>query len=472
MKLIRTLLPVLVTALLAPIVQGAVTLTTLYSFSGSDGANPAGGLVQGADGNFYGTTSQSGFTNQYGTVFRITPGGTFTNLYRLNGASDGAWPELGLVLGSDGNFYGTTAYRGANFKGTIFKATSSGGFSTLVALDSFSGSPGSLLVPGTDGNLYCVGNFGFGTGLGSVFRVSPDGVVNNLASFDGTDGFTGWSFSSDFLLQGTEGNFYGATDYGGPEFNGEFVNPAYGTVFKMAPDGTLTTLASFNGTNGAYVAALTQGRDGNLYGTTDSGGPAFIDDPQFGGQGGYGTVFKLTTNGTLTTLALFNGTNGKGPTSLIQASDGNFYGTTYSGGTNGGRGTVFRLTGDGTLTSLFSFNGTNGAAPDLAPLLQAPDGSFYGTTKSGGVSNKGTIFRLELTPQAPLFQTVTRTGDALTFIWSAVSGKSYQVQHTIDLIQTNWSDLGIPITATNATATASDNVGPDRQRFYRIVLLP
>src|SRR6266851_2549437 len=140
MKLIVTLLPVLVIVLLAPLAQGAVTLTTLYSFSGPDGANPAGGLVQGVDGNFYGTTSDYFFSSQFGTVFRITPEGTFTNLYSLKGGGDGAWPQWGLVLGGDGNFYGTTAYRGANFWGTIFKITPSGDFSTLVALDSFSGS--------------------------------------------------------------------------------------------------------------------------------------------------------------------------------------------------------------------------------------------------------------------------------------------------------------------------------------------
>src|SRR5437762_9166255 len=189
MKFIVTLLPVLVTVLLAPVAQGAATLTTLHSFTGSDGAYPFGGLVQGPDGNFYGTTSDIEFTNQFGTVFRIAPDGTFTNLHSLNGASDGAWPQLGLVLGSDGNFYGTTAYRGANSWGTIFKITSSGDFSTLVALDSFSGSPGSLLVPATDGNFYSVGNFGFGTGLGSIFSVSPDDIVTVLASFAGTNGF-------------------------------------------------------------------------------------------------------------------------------------------------------------------------------------------------------------------------------------------------------------------------------------------
>ncbi len=433
MKSIVTLLPVLVAVLLAPIAQGAVTLTTLYSFNGPDGANPAGGLVQDTNGNFYGTTSDNGFTSQYGTAFRIAPDGSFTNLYSLNGASDGAWPQLGLVLGSDGNFYGTTAYRGANSWGTIFKITPSGDLSTLVALDSFSGSPGSLLVAATDGSLYSVGNFGFGTGLGSLFNVSPDGIITDLVSFQGTNGFTGWSFSRDVLLRGVDGNFYGATDFGGPEFNGEFMNPAYGTVFAMAPDGMLTTLVSFNGTNGAYVSALTQGRDGNLYGATGSGGPAFIDNSMYGGQGGNGTVFKLTTNGLLTTLAVFNGTNGNGPNSLVQASDGDFYGTTSGGGTNGSHGTIFKLTAAGSLTSLFSFNGTNGGNPTYATLLEATNNVFYGTTYSGGASNKGTVFRLSITPPPPELS-ITPDGSGGYFILcDGVSGLTYRLQRAPSL---------------------------------------
>ena len=125
-------------------------------------------------------------------------------------------------------------------------------------------------------------------------------------------------------------------------FAGEYINPAYGTIFMIAPDGMLTTLISFNGTNGDYVNVLTQGRDGNLYGATGSGGPAFVDNPQWGGRGGNGTVFKLATNGALTTLAFFSGTNGDTPTSLVQADNGGFYGTTSYGGAYG-KGTVFKV---------------------------------------------------------------------------------------------------------------------------------
>jgi len=127
MKLIVTLLPVLVTVLLAPMVQAHVTLATLYSFSGSDGANPVGGLARGGDGNFYGVTQYggAGYTGASstgtGTVFRVTREGTFTNLYRFTGGDDGEWPQAGLAPGADGNFYGSTASRGANGWGTVFQ---------------------------------------------------------------------------------------------------------------------------------------------------------------------------------------------------------------------------------------------------------------------------------------------------------------------------------------------------------------
>ena len=151
---------------------------------------------------------------------------------------------------------------------------------------------------------------------------------------------------------------------------------------------------------------------------------------------------------------------------------GNFYGATSTGGANGEYGTIFKITIDGALTSLFSFNGANGASPRYGPLAQAADGSFYGTTYLGGASNRGTIFRLSLTPSPPVLQTVIRAGSTLTLTWSAEAGHTYQVQFLTDLTQTNWSSSGGLITATNSTSTASDTIGADRQRYYRVVLSP
>ena len=465
MNLRNTSLTLLAIVLFAPILHGAVLLTTLHSFTGPDGATPEGGLVLAADGSLYGLTSQDGFTNQFGTVFRISPDGTFTNLYNLNGASDGAWPKLRLALGSDGALYGTTAYRGANFWGTMFRINPSGDFRVLAALDSFSGSAGSPLVPAKDGNFYCIGNFGFGTGLGSLLAATADGVVNYLATFYGTNGFTGWSFDRDILFQGVDGNLYGATEYGGPEFDGEFLNPAYGTVFQATPDGTLKTLFSFNGTNGAYVSALIQGHDGNLYGTTGSGGPAFIDNPTFGGTGGFGTLFKLTTNGEFSTLAIFDSTNGSEPSSLMQASDGNFYGTTQRSSASNARGTIFKMTADGAITTLFFFSGTNGAAPAYSALLEALDGNFYGTTISGGTSNLGTIFRLNTHP-AQLTITAAAGNVILTWLTNATG---FTLQSTTNLAS---SAIWSPVPATPVIVDGQNTVTnpiSGTQQFYRLI---
>ena len=352
----------------------AQKLTTLYSFAGSDGAQPTAGLVQGSDGNFYGTTSQGG-ASETGTVFKITPSGTLTTLHSFAGGSDGEVPFAGLVQGSDGNFYGTTYLGGVNEFGTVFKMTPTG---TLTSLYNFAASGGVLpvagLVQGSDGNFYGTTTGGGANNAGTVFEITPSGTLTTLYSFarsDGDDPYGG-------LLQGSDGNFYGTTTGGGAS-NGN------GTVFKITPRGILTTLYSFAGSDGANpYAALVQGSDGNFYGTTAGGGAS----------NGNGTVFKITPGGTLTTLHSFAGSDGANPyAALVQGSDGNFYGTTQQGGANNGNGTVFKITPSGTLTSLYSFAGSDGALPG-AGLVQGSDGNFYGTTGGGGAYNDGTVFRL------------------------------------------------------------------------------
>jgi len=146
----------------------------------------------------------------------------------------------------------------------------------------------------------------------------------------------------------------------------------------------------FHNTNGVWPTALVDGGDGNFYGTTGSGGVNFL-----------GTFFKITPSGEHTMLASFSGTNGLEPGSLMRATDGNFYGTTRTGTGNAKDGTIFKATPDGVLTSLFSFNGTNGANPRSAPLVQTAENTFYGTTYSGGASNRGTVFHFTITPAPP-----------------------------------------------------------------------
>jgi uncharacterized repeat protein (TIGR03803 family) len=249
----------------------AQTLTNLWEFTGgTDGATPVAALVQGSDGYFYGTTGNGGNTNTnpsgFGTVIRISPNGSLTNLHSFSN-SDGA-DANGLVQGSNGNFYGTT-YEGGNTNanpsgyGTVFRISPSG---SLTNLHSFNGSDGAApvgLVQGSDGNFYGVTVTGGinGPGYGTIFRISSNGSFTNLYSFThGSDG----AYPGAALVQGSDGNFYGTTQGGGA---------GWGTVFRISPNGSETNLHIFFNSDGASsYAGLVQGSDGNFYGTTGLGG--------------------------------------------------------------------------------------------------------------------------------------------------------------------------------------------------------
>jgi uncharacterized repeat protein (TIGR03803 family) len=374
------------------IASPAQTFTTLTDFDGPNGAYPYfGSLVQGFNGNFYGTTYAGG-TNNWGTVFEVTPNGTLTTIYSFcsqSGCTDGGAPTAGLVQAANGAWYGTTRVEGANGSGTIFKITSSGALTTLYSFCSQSGctdgeTPSAGLVEATNGDFYGTTTYGGDYQAGTVFKITPSGALTKLHDFhanntDGADPVAG-------LVQGSDGNFYGTAEFGGT--NGD------GTVFKVTPSGTLTTLLDFDGTNGAQPqATLIEGTHGAFYGTTE-----------VGGTNNNGTVFKITTSGELTTLYSFCShsgcTDGDLPVAgLTQAMDGNFYGTTTYGGTggncNGACGTAFKVTPSGVLTTLYSFDGTHGGNP-FAGLVQNTNGKFYGTTYSGGPSNLGTVFSLSV----------------------------------------------------------------------------
>jgi uncharacterized repeat protein (TIGR03803 family) len=438
-------------------VQATVIFTNLIFFNQTNGAFPKAGLIQGTDGNFYGTTASGGGPGGGGTVFQMTSSGTLTNLVSFNN-TNGAGSSAGLVRAMDGNFYGTTYNGGSNDLGTVFQVTTNGAFTMLVTFAYTNGAyPIAGMIQGQDGNFYGTTAIG-GTNLGgTVFQVTTNGTLVNLVSFD----YSGNAGNSPYagLVQGDDGSLYGMTFQGGT--NG------YGIIFKVTTNGIFTPLHSFDGTNdGANpYAGLVQGADGSFYGTTENQG-----------SNGFGTVFKFATNGVLTTLVSFANTNGAYPQAgLIQASDGNFYGTTSAGGayTNQlglGYGTIFKLTTNGTLTTLMSFNGTNGASPQ-AGLLQSADGSFYGTTANGGTNGYGTVFRFSVIVPPPKFLTATTAGTTLTLTWSATVGQNYQMLYKTNLNQAVWNNLN-SVNATNSTMTTLDAVGSDPERFYLILLLP
>ena len=369
----------------------AQTFTTLVSFEGGNGSSPEASLVQGTDGNLHGTTTFGG-ANNAGTVFEVTPTGDLTTLYSFCAqtyCTDGAYPQGGLVLGMDGNFYGTTYQGGAEGYGTVFKITPAGTLTTLHNFDSTDGAyPVGAPALAPDGNLYGTTSEGGASGCGTVFKITSAGALTTLHSFDRTDGANPLAG----LVQGVEGNFYGTTYEGGVNSSCLY-GDGCGTAFKITPAGLLITLHSFGFTDGASPeATLVEASDGNFYGTTQYGGASNACSQ------GCGTAFKITSSGTVTTLQSFNSTDGAGPSAgLLQATDGNFYGTTAEGGAGtscfAGCGTAFRLTSAGALATLHSFDSADGASP-AGGLFQATNGNLYGTTGGGGAGGDGTVFRL------------------------------------------------------------------------------
>jgi len=370
-------------------------LTTLHSFAGPDGTGPVVPLVQDIDGDLYGTT-ESGGANSKGTVFKMTLSGTLTTLHSFcsqAGCADGATPYAGLVQGTNGEFYGTTASGGeANCTdgcGTILKISPGG---TLTTLHTFEGADGADpyagLVQGTNGEFYGTTVFGGGAnctdGCGTIFVISPGGALTTLYNFEGAeDGANPYAG----IVQAINGDFYGATFAGGA--NGG------GTVFKITPGGTLTTLYNFCLQSGCPdgsgpYAGLVQATNGDFYGTTE-----------YGGASNVGTVFEITPSGGPTTLYSFCSesgcADGADPLAvLIQDTNGSFYGTTYNGGPPecaGGCGTVFSLSaGLGPFVKTLPTFGKVGAAVDIlgTNLTGATSVTFNGTAAVFAVNSSGT----------------------------------------------------------------------------------
>jgi len=385
------------------------TLTTIYSFCAqancADGQNPAGVLLQGADGSFYGTANGGGTgygtasdSTGYGTIFKVTPAGALTVVHAFNG-TDGASPATGVIVGPDGNFYGTdNGFAPApippapSIQGGIFQMTPSGALTVLQPLLDLFGytlddwSTVSGLTLGPDGNFY-----GVAQSSSSIFRITPGGTMTTLHTFDGTDGFAGFST----LTVGPDGAFYGTAENGGP-------NPyTPGTIFKITADGTFTLLYTFSGSDGqGPIGGLTLGPDGNFYGMTEYGGTTTYG----------GTIFRMTPAGVLTTLYDLNGTERlpaeqiSPDAALVLGPDGNFYGTTPYGGTCSlsflGCGTIFRISPAGDFATVYTFSGSDGRLP-ITGLTLGSDGNFYGTTYYGGTKNAGTSFRLNMPHTAP-----------------------------------------------------------------------
>jgi uncharacterized repeat protein (TIGR03803 family) len=452
----------------------AQTFKTLFSFNGNDGGLPAyGPLVQGLNGNLYGTTEGGGNeSDAVGTVYRITPGGTFTSLHTFtcpgHVCSEGADLFGGLVLATNGDFYGTTSVGGKSERGTVFKITEGGAFTMQLSLYVQGRDPVAGLIQATDGSFYGTSLRGGVDGGGSVFKITPGGKLTVLYSFCSQTNCADGESPYGTLIQGTDGNFYGTTLSGGTSTS-QCVSGAFGcgTVFELTPAGTLTTLYSFCSqtkcTDGASpYAGLVQASDGNFYGTTSAGG-----------AGNLGAIFKLTPGSGMTTLYSFcsrtNCTDGSVPTGgLVQATDGNLYGTTWDsvGGTN--FGTIFKITPGGALTTLYSFCPhtpcIDGAMP-YAGLVQATNGSFYGTTSSGGTVGAGTVFKLSV-GLGPFVETLPTSGNMGTAIkilgtkLEGATGVSFNgTAATFSVVSNTEIKANVPSGATTGFVTVTTPAG-------------
>ena len=382
--------------------EGSPTETVIYSFGlGADGGNPSAPLIQASDGNLYGTTDNAN-SGSRGTVFKISnlSGSPVKSLiHTFSAAGDGDGVVSAVIQASDGNLYGTTGWGGSNGAGTVFKI---GGLSTSPTesvIQSFKGGidgsgPSGSLIEAFDESLYGMTTGGGANNTGTVFKIGNlSGVPVKSVIHDFTEENDG-ALPVAALIQIPDGDLYGATETDGSNIGG--------TVFRVIdPSGlpAVTVVHVFeSGSDGSIPSAsLIQASDGNLYGTT-----------QAGGSGGGGTVFRISNLlGPPIESVVHNfsgGSDGAGPAaSLIQASDGNLYGTTELGGANNA-GTVFRisdLSGTPTEMVIYSFRGSSDGGDPQASLIEASDGNLYGTTIFGGLSNCvisggtcGTVFKI------------------------------------------------------------------------------
>jgi uncharacterized repeat protein (TIGR03803 family) len=386
-----------------------VTESVLYSFcsqtSCADGSFPSG-VVIGTDGNLYGLAEEGG-TNNKGAFFQLTPAGKYTVLYSFcsqTGCPDGTYLQNGLLVAPGNTFYGTTLQGGDNNNGTLFKITSAGALTTLYTFCSAGGScldgssPEGGVILGSDDNLYGTTGAG-GTnaggepgGGGTVFQFNLSTsklttIYNFCSQASCADGI-----HPNGLLQGNDSALYGTTQDGGGSLES-------GTIFRVTTGGDFTSLASLCPTGSSCTdgeqtfATLLEDGSGNFFGTALEGG----------NSSSAGTIFEYTSTGTLDTLYSFcpatGCADGEFPFSgLTKGSDGNYYGTTDSGGANS-RGEFYEITPAGVYTALYGFCGEGGSActdgnGPTAPPAAAANGVFYGTTQGGGANNSGTVYKI------------------------------------------------------------------------------
>jgi uncharacterized repeat protein (TIGR03803 family) len=417
----------------------AQTFTDLYNFNSGPNNPHWNTIAQGRDGNMYSTTPQV-WSGQSGDIFKITPAGAVTELFKFDG-TDGGYVSAGLTLALDGNFYGV-ADDGSSGFGTIFKVTPGGAVTTLYNFSNGAdGSyPSAPPIEGLDGNFY--GNASSCAGLpsgppcipfdtyGSIYKITPKGAFSVLHTFTGPDGANPFGQ----LVQGTDGYLYGTMLDGGAH--------GVGTIFKITPAGHFTLLYTFDGTHGAHPLAggLIQGYDGNFFGVASQGGSS-----------GAGVLFKITPGGKLTVVydLANSGCCSEPLGGLVQATDGNFYGTTVFGGN------VFRVTPSGEFTDLADIGGSPQAA-----MMQHTNGILYSDTAVGGSADRGFFFSMNvgLAPFAKFLPAARPVGGMVEILGQGFTGATGVSFNGTSAFFTVGSDTYLTATVPAGATTGSITV--------------
>jgi len=452
--------------------QGAFAqaFRVLHIFSGPDGANPEARMVQGADGNLYGTAAFGGLPSGCpdlfgcGVIFKIDAAGNYTVLHRMKPAEGGQL--RGLVQAPDGFLYGIASRYGSgpptgcgftNSCGTLFRIDGAGNFTVLHSFGTTDApNPTGGLLIGSDGLLY-------GTTVTSIYRADTSGNVTTLHTFASVQ--EGHNLNGP-LVEDDQGNFYGTAREGGLDgciLTGD-PDQTCGTVYKLDPSGDVTVLHKFGGTELEFKPAgeLVRGADGFLYGITAWGAFTSLG----------GAAFKIDEVGNYQTLHVFN-TAGYGPegmhteAGLLAGSSGALYGTNTVDGlpifSGDVKGALFRMSTNGAVKVLHTFTGADGATP-FAGLVEADDGNLYGTTLFGGPANKGTIFRLN--PRAsssvasfafslnPVSQGQITTGTVTLSRPAPAGGLRVDISNTNAALVTTPQFVDVPAGMTQATFNA------------------
>jgi uncharacterized repeat protein (TIGR03803 family) len=443
----------LVLALAAPV--HAQTYKVLHNFGSSPGEPSCptfeGAIAQSLGGNFY-SSAPDCFSTDGGTVYKISVNGALTVIYRFPSDLSGPrTPVGGLVLGTDQQFHGTTKFGGINnFHGGIFRVTPGGKFTTMHEFngDVNGGAPVNAPIQSVSGNYYGTTPGEYGLNWGSIYKITENGNFTLLHAFNGADG----AYAQGPLIQGTDYNFYGNTGAGGPLYDG--------VIFRVTAGGDYKVLHTFDGTDGEFPAGpLIQTKDGTFYGTAYASG-----------SGGAGVIFQMTPDFQFSVLYSFSaGADGGNPAGgLVEASDGNLYGTNTTGGANG-HGVIFRITPAGAFTVLHDFRKSTGILSQ-GTLIQHTNGKLYGQTTVGGSAGHGVFFRLDagLPPFVKFLTVYGRVGAHVVILgqgftpdsvvsFNGVPAVSPEIHPTfIKAIVPDGATTG-PITVTTANGTLTSN---------------